>query len=372
MKYRVTILTPTLVGDGQKLSPIDYMIWKDQVNVLDQRRIFRLLSRGTRLEGYLSQLSKAQKLDFASWGGFAQNYAGRRIPFEHASSSQYWEKTPAEYLHIPTFCSSHSGPFLPASALKGALRTGVLSARASEGNLKDIESRAEGGRLPRRMGDMANSRILGGSDPLRLILAGDSSPAASGSFKVYALRVSTLAQRGSGFELAWKTAPRGNVPGRTPDSATPIFVEMAVPGATFEGAWSVRAFLRGRREGGSVEKIFASANEQAAKMLDLQRHYAESAQLPLVATAMAKLSERVSQMSERRDACVLNIGWGGGFAGKTPFDTTNETFRGLLRRVPEFERAIRSGMPFPKTRRVVFERNQPATLPGWALLEVLD
>ena len=74
MKYRITCLTPTLVGDGQKLAPIDYMVWKDHVNVLDQRRIFRLLARGPRLEGYLTQLKTATKLDFASWGGFAQNF----------------------------------------------------------------------------------------------------------------------------------------------------------------------------------------------------------------------------------------------------------------------------------------------------------
>ena len=83
MNYRFTCLTPTLVGDGQRLSPIDYMVWKDHVNVLDQWRIFRLLAKGPRLESYLTQLKKADKLDFASWGGFAQNYAGRRIPFEH-------------------------------------------------------------------------------------------------------------------------------------------------------------------------------------------------------------------------------------------------------------------------------------------------
>src|ERR1700674_2659655 len=105
MRYRLTALTPLLVGDGQKLSPIDYMVWKDHVNVLDQRRIFRLLAKGPRLEGYLSQLKKAETLDFASWGGFAQNFAGRRIPFEHASSSGYWERARAESLHIPTFAS---------------------------------------------------------------------------------------------------------------------------------------------------------------------------------------------------------------------------------------------------------------------------
>src|SRR3712207_2836507 len=98
MKYRVTALTPLLVGDGNKLAPIDYMVWKDQFNVLDQDRICRLLGRGPRLEGYLTQLRRAEKLDFASWGGFAQNYAARRIPFEHASMTAYWNDTRAEHL----------------------------------------------------------------------------------------------------------------------------------------------------------------------------------------------------------------------------------------------------------------------------------
>ena len=116
MKYRVTCLTPTLVGDCQKLAPIDYMVWKDHVNVLDQRRIFRLLAKGPRLEGYLAQLKKADKLDFASWGGFAQNFAGRRLPFEHASSIPFYERAHAADLFIPTFATNASGPYLPATA----------------------------------------------------------------------------------------------------------------------------------------------------------------------------------------------------------------------------------------------------------------
>src|SRR5579863_3748574 len=123
MKYRVTCLTPTLVGDGQRLSPIDYMVWKEHVNVLDQRRIFKLLAKGPRLDGYLAQIKKATKLDFASWGGFAQNYAGRRIAFENAASPKYWDRAATEQLSIPTFASGPSGPYLPAAAMKGALRT---------------------------------------------------------------------------------------------------------------------------------------------------------------------------------------------------------------------------------------------------------
>ena len=115
MKYRVTCLTPTLVGDGQKLAPIDYMVWKDHVNVLDQRRIFRLLAKGPRLEGYLAQLKKADKLDFASWGGFAQNFAGRRLPFEHASSIPFYERAQAARTYSSRLSPTNaSGPYLPA------------------------------------------------------------------------------------------------------------------------------------------------------------------------------------------------------------------------------------------------------------------
>ena len=119
-RYRLTVLTPTLAGDGQKLSPIDYMVWKDQVNVLNQRRIFRLLARGPRIESYLGQLRKSEKLDFASWGGYAQNYALRRIAFDDPASAEVYDRAPAELCSIPTFASNLDGIYLPASVLKGS------------------------------------------------------------------------------------------------------------------------------------------------------------------------------------------------------------------------------------------------------------
>ena len=112
MRYRLTCLTPVLVGDGEKLSAIDYMVWKDHVSVLDQRRIFRLLAKGPRLEGYLTQLKKADKLDFASWGGFAQNFAGRRIPFESPAYSAYWNRAMGPIVREE--CTSCHDPHAPA------------------------------------------------------------------------------------------------------------------------------------------------------------------------------------------------------------------------------------------------------------------
>jgi CRISPR-associated protein Csm5 len=347
MNYRVTAVTPLLVGDGNKLSPIDYMVWKDQVNVLDQPRIFRLLSKGPRLEGYLGQLRKAEKLDFASWGGFAQNYAARRIPFEHTGMTPYWNDTRAEHLFIPTFASGASGPYLPASAVKGGLRTAVAFSRWNPGVIRDIAERMEGERPLRRPGEAAESMTLGssGSDPMRAISLADSSPVPASIFKVYLVRVAALQSKG---DIAWKQSPP--------------FAEMAPPGTVFSGTVNLRQGAR---------RIFETANGHAAELIGMQRRYAEQAKLTRVLESLDRIESKLSAIREVKSGCMLNIGWAGGFLSKAAFlDTASEDYRKLLGRLPYYERAIRTGLPFPKTRRIVFEQNQPSTLAGWVTLEV--
>jgi CRISPR-associated protein Csm5 len=373
MRYRLTTLTPLLVGDGQKLAPIEYMIWKDQINVLDQYRIFRLLAKGPRLEGYLSQLRRADKLDFASWGGFAQNYASRRIPFEHASSTPVWQGAMAQDLFIPLFCSGPQGQYLPGSALKGSLRTAVAFTRWNPGVIREIANRMEGDRPPRRPGEAAEAMTLGSihGDPMRAVGAGDSDPVSPSSFRVYLVRVASLAERGGKLELAWKQAPRGYAPANRPNDSTPVFAEMAAPGTVFSGLW--RSISRGQQKNDrqSHERFFQAANEHAGKLLEAHMDYATKAGLAQVKSSLEAVQSRLAGLNGRKDACLLNLGWAGGFLGKSAFiDTANEDYRKLLRRLPYYERAIRSGLPFPKTRRVIFEQGQPSTLAGWAVLEV--
>ncbi len=242
MNYKVTTLTPLLVGDGRELAPIDYMVWKDQVNVLDQPRIFKLLSRGPRLDGYVAQLQKATKLDFASWGGFAQNFSERRIPFEHPSLTPLWEKAPSEQLFIATFAGSLQGPYLPASALKGALRTGLVFSRWTASTMEKIAAALEPSRPPRRPAEAAEN--TSGASQVRIVAVADSQPVAASAFKVFLARVATLDSKQPGsYQLAWKVAGRGSVPNQRITESTPDFVEMAVPGTQFGGVWSERKFL---------------------------------------------------------------------------------------------------------------------------------
>ncbi len=370
MKYRLTCLTPTLVGDGQKLAPIDYMVWKDNVNVLDQRRIFRLLAKGPRLEGYLSQLKKAEKLDFASWGGFAQNYSGRRIPFEHSSSTQYWERTHAEHLFIPTFATGPSGPYLPATALKGALRTGAVHGRFTERLLTDLTTRtASEGRLPRRPASSVEESALGNasSDSMRLIAASDSGTVPDAVFKIFLLRVATLESRGGKLELAWKQNPRGNV--KRAEDSTPIFAEMATPGTVFEGEWREKPRQRERLD---ASAIFGLVNGYAEQVLKIQKQYCDLTGLALLKSTLNQLETRLAELRQIGHACMLPLGWAAGFLSKTAYlNTQDENYRNILAQVGFYARAIQSGLPFPKTRKIVFLGNQPAALAGFVQLQIL-
>ena len=351
MNYKLTVLTPTLVGDGQRLSPIDYMVWKDQINVLDQKRIFRLLAKGPRLEGYLAQIKKADKLDFASWGGFAQNFAGRRIGFEHPSSTSVWEQARTEHLHIPTFCSGPSGAYLPGSALKGALRTGLASVRWNIGVVREIANRMEGDRAPRKPGESAELMTFGpsGNDPMKNLATSDSDVVPFSVFKIYLVRVARLEPRNNKPELTWK--PSG-----------PLFAEMATPGTIFQGHVSLR-------DQHAVQNICKAANQHALQMIQAHRTYAEQAALPKVLETLASLEKTVASAGNR--ACVVDLGWGGGFLSKAGFlDTENPEYRRILKQLPFYAKSIRQGVAFPKTRHVVFQANQPASLPGWALFEL--
>ena len=380
MTYRVTVLTPTLVGDGSKLSPIDYMVWRDQVNVLDQTRIFKLLSKGPRLEGYLTQLRKATKLDFASWGGFAQNYAGRRIPFEDAACASYWDKAPVESLSIPTFAATYAGPFLPGAAIKGALRTAFVFANVKPSAIRDAVTKVAGPRPWRHPAEQIEHQTAGsgGSDRLRVVSIADSArvpamPIAS-TCSVLPRSMSRGPQQ---YSLGWKQAGRGAADGKRPEDGTPTFAEMAAPGTSFEGIWRENAFLN-REEVRQVlhwsgpvtrERLFESANKYAEKQLDLHTQYAQWTgwkpslrQLPICGKNSS--GPRARRMSARH--------WmGRGFLSKSSIIGANdEDYRSLLGSLPYYERAIKSGLPFPKTRRVIFLKNKPATLPGWVELGV--
>lgn len=365
MTYRLTCLTPLLVGDGTRLSPIDTMVWRDALTVLDQERIFKLLSRGPRLEPYLQQLRKVDRLEFAQWGGFAQSYSRRRIPFADPAAVAAWQQSPPAHLFVPTFLRGPRGPYLPASALKGALRTALAAQRFTDEAAQALLGKAPAGRPLRKPGTTLEEATLGPA-VLRGVGGADSDPVAETTLQLYLIRVATLVGQPSAAAAGWKHSARGSVGIDRPDLAAAQFAEMAAPGTSFEGRWGLQAKGKGPVP---LHRLLQAANEHAGNILALQRAHAERLRLGAVAAEMTRLEQELSEVRERQGQCLLCLGWGAGVVSKLARQDAGP-WRELLAQHPPVQDALRTGLPFPKTRKVVFEGQGRLTLPGWARLEV--
>jgi CRISPR-associated protein Csm5 len=257
----------------------------------------------------------------------------------------------------------------------------MVFANWRDGMLQDVLGRVKGERPPRRPAEALEDQALGpaGVSRMRFLSAGDSGVIAVGQFKVYLLRTSTLQPRGANLALGWKQSPRGAADGARPEESTPIFAEMAAPGTAFEGDWNEKQFFlqpdirRAVRwpEGLDRARIFDAVNVYAAGLLSIQRQYASWTGLGVLDQSLAALEQRLAE-ARANGRCMINLGWGGGLTAKSAWlDTTNPEYRQILQQYVIYNRALASNLPFPKTRKIVFLNNRPATLPGWAELEIL-
>ena len=133
---------------------------------------------------------------------------------------------------------------------------------------------------------------------------------------------------------------------------------------------------RGRHSGGrpSAPPMRNTRSRPSISALDhsaIQKKYAETAGLTVLSESLARIEAQLADARARGNACILALGWASGMVAKSGWlETDDQAYRSVLRQVPLYARAIESGLPFPKTRRIVFRENRPAELPGWAVLEI--
>jgi CRISPR-associated protein Csm5 len=260
----------------------------------------------------------------------------------------------------------------------------MLFAGLKDGSLEKVAALFQGERPPRRPAEILEERTLGaaGASRMRAVRASDSEPIDTANLKIYMLRVASLATRNrpDGLELAWKVSPRGSVNGARPNESTPTFAEMAAPGTVFEGGWGESDFLRqpevlrALNWRGPVTRgaVFGAANQYASALIESQKRYAETAGLALVRQGLERLEQRRAEVAANGEACLLCIGWGAGLLAHVAWLKTDDpAYRSIIEQTKLF-RSTYQGLPFPKTRRIVFLEDRPAALAGWALFEVVS
>jgi CRISPR/Cas system CSM-associated protein Csm5 (group 7 of RAMP superfamily) len=91
----------------------------------------------------------------------------------------------------------------------------------------------------------------------------------------------------------------------------------------------------------------------------------------LLKSTVEQLEARLTAVREAQRGCVLPLGWGAGFLSKVAFlDTQDETYRGILRQVGLYARAIQSGCRFRRRGGLCFSGISRRALPGFVHLEV--
>lgn len=339
-KYRVTVLTPLLAGSGEQWTPIDYMVWQNEVRVLDQERIFKLLARNPRLESYLGQLRRGERLEWSLWGGYAQSYSSLKIPFASGGLAGVWEKARMEDLHIPRFAHAGGRRILPGSAIKGALRTAWLGGVINPERARElwIEGAAAGPRWrpSAQLETAAPNRAVAG-------MAFSDARTPQDSFRVYQTR--TLVLRGP----QGKSGPSEWKPGQQ-------FVEMARAGSVFEGRGSAPA------------GVLDAAKLQSRRWIQQNEEFAKVAGLKPLSESVTRLKTEEAATGE--SSCLLQVGWGGGFGSKVLApDLATPEARMALSAIPGIRKSVVPGLPFPKTRRIVLDGAGGAALCGWVKLE---
>ena len=276
--------------------------------------------------------------------------------------------------------SGASGPYLPGSAIKGALRTGMVFAQWRDGMLQDVLARVQAERMPRRPAESVEEQALGaaGSNKMRFVSAGDSATVADRRFQnLPAAHFDAATARGefrarveaeSARRRGWRASRREHADVRRDGRARHVF----------RGDWDEKKFFlqpevrKSMRwpESFSRAKIFEAVNVYAAGVLALQRQYASQAGMGLLDRSLDELEQRLAA-AKQNGTCLISMGWGGGLLAKSAWlDTTNADYRQILQQFVIYNRALATNLPFPKTRRIVFLDNRPATLPGWAELAI--
>lgn len=260
--------------------------------------------------------------------------------------------------------------YLPGSSLKGAIRTALAwhgwQETNKKPNLRDLE----------RNRQYAGRRIeqeLMGRDPnhdlLRALQVSDSAPAGKDCFLVLNVQVITGGGLGSPIEL------------EAIQTDTPFTLTIKVDNRLL-GHWAKQNRL----------KLGGNANWLANLPAYIQTHTRQRLNDELAwaserasAKPLAGFYNQLVGLTLPKNKCLLQVGWGTGWADKTYGNHLQGNQRFMDAIIKDYQLSMgnkhRPGDPFPKSRRTVMRvvkdksgriQQQPAVPLGWVLMEMKE
>lgn len=355
---KISTLTPLHIGSGHDLlHEYDYAIYKGQTWRINDAALLDAQQADTiALANQLSRTPPANLLadtDFDPAKAWFR-YVIKGTPRSAAEGAQIREQLK----------NVNDQPFLPGSSLKGALRTAIGWHAWDVLGLEAEASRLQ----PRRewAGQDYEREIFGANpnrDLMRALQVSDSRATAKETLMVVNARV--LHQHG---------APSAPVEMEAIRSDMTFECDLKIDTALFS-AWAGDQ-LRGREW---LEDLPSIANAHSRAIISADRDWFAHAK---GAQRVIAFYDQLLKANLGRSSFLLQLGWGGGWQGKT-FGSHLQADEDFLEYIIHDYRLARgrreSGDAFPKSRRVAvaFQRRPdggvdeiPALPLGWVLVEM--
>ncbi|MCD6306081.1 MAG: type III-A CRISPR-associated RAMP protein Csm5 [Deltaproteobacteria bacterium] len=243
IQCRLQVVTPVHVGCDEIYEPTGFVVHegKERLIVFDQTNFILALNEDDR-ERFSAICRKGTTESIIDVYRFMQNRhaEGRTVNLCRGFSDEYRRvlklsprnaRTQLNRFEIKrtAFCPPDNRPYIPGSAIKGALRTAYLNVLARRGPVHQLDPPHGKGRRPDRddRHKVLESKLLSldkvqpkqriSQDPFRLVKVSDFMPVGEAGTKIM-------------YAVNWKKGPSGHQ-GRGPYQ----MVEIVMPGACFLG-----------------------------------------------------------------------------------------------------------------------------------------
>ena len=383
-KYQLQILTPVHIGSGETLNHIDGCYINGRWYRIDLDKV--LAHPGTDLNALTSDMGQR---DFR-WQSYLREHSTDLS--ELSAYSLPCSQSPEEVEIREAIKTVENRPYIPGSTLKGTIRTALLGELISESHaiydeslsqLKTVINQRPRGNPRRQQPARPIEALAFGRDPnrdlLRALQVSDTTPLNSESLEIGMAWTVTLDRN---HKLVQKI-DRGR--------EYKNFVQQFQTGQSLTFTLKIDELLFRERE---EERLgFNNLQAQALRdisevcrsaihvLMDRELEFFETHNLP----EMANFYDRLIQLNNNlpEGAFLLQIGWGTGYHANTVTALFTEDEQAPENLLMDLRKHFRLGesrsqrgqydpREFPKTRRILYQGQNPVAPLGWVKISPLE
>ena len=387
MKYELEVLSPVHIGSGETLSPIEYWIKGNTLKIADADNFFKKFTSED-----VSSLSKsAEDRNFTLYEFAAKRRLNLSPKYEMVSKCR-----PRGDIHLEVKGVKNE-VYIPGSSIKGAIRTAILYKWLKDGNsdkilgseevediktlyqrMKIVHDRRERNYIKRNLNKKLGNFI---SNLERKAFRGKENDPKYDIFKYIQISDTSSRSPEESLELRLVQILEMDVRGRRVDwyrrrnREVQLYLECLKQGINFTGyikpVKEPKALesLKLREEKLSIEYILGACRTFSRDLNEHEIEFGKKYRINFLVSAINELKNEQEHSGEKE--ALMKLGWGSGF-----LSTTISMF--VKEEDEELYKAIVSMAPrgyedeFPKTRRIVFEDEEPRYPPGWVKIKVGD